>query len=224
MTQTIGQKLKTERESQKLTLEKVFEVTRIRVPYLQALEEDNLSRVPSPVQARGYLRNYAEYLGLNFEQLLDEMRVANLKQASEEVIGPADDTPILRHSRQSQDSGEISTQPATPTPEPIAIDADQDKSILIEEATPLASPQPKPARRKKTDSQPEPASIESKPKRRGRKKIEPEPEVVPVLALEPDDAAQDKPEIVETPAAQVESIAPSESLAEEPVDVSIDST
>ena len=71
MTQTIGQKLRAEREAQKLTLEKVFEVTRIRVPYLQALEEDNLSRVPSPVQARGYLRNYAEYLGLNFEQLLD---------------------------------------------------------------------------------------------------------------------------------------------------------
>src|SRR5688572_24563122 len=131
MTQTIGQKLKAEREARKLTLEKVFEVTRIRVPYLQALEEDNLSKVPSPVQARGYLRNYAEYLGLNFEQLLDEMRLSNLQQASGEVIGPADDTPTLPHSRQSQDSVEFSTQPATLTPEPIAIDADQDKSILI---------------------------------------------------------------------------------------------
>ena len=230
MTQTIGQKLKTEREAQKLTLEKVFEVTRIRVPYLQALEEDNLSRVPSPVQARGYLRNYAEYLGLNFEQLLDEMRVANLQQASEEVIGPADDTPTLRHSRQSQDSAMLSTQPATRTPEPITMAAapqkntgtSQDKSILIEEATPLASPQPKPARRKKADSQPEPTSIESKPKRRGRKKIEPEPETVTVLKLEPYDAAQDKPEIVETRVAPVEFIAPSESLAEDTVEVSQD--
>ena len=222
MTPTIGQKLKTEREAQKLTLEKVFEVTRIRVPYLQALEEDNLSRVPSPVQARGYLRNYAEYLGLNFEQLLDEMHVANLQQASEEVIGPADNTPTFRHSRQLQDSGELSTQPATRTPDSIVTSGDQDKSILIEEATPLTSPQPKPARRKKTASQPEPTSIESKPKRRGRKKIEPEPEAVPVLELEPHDAAQDKPEIVETPIGQAESIAQSESLDEKTVDVSQD--
>ena len=72
--QTIGQKLKQAREAKRLTFEKVFEATRIRVPYLQALEADDLSAMPSPVQARGYLRNYAEYLGLNFDQLLDEMR------------------------------------------------------------------------------------------------------------------------------------------------------
>jgi cytoskeletal protein RodZ len=222
MTQTIGQKLKAEREAQKLTLEKVFEVTRIRVPYLQALEDDNLSRVPSPVQARGYLRNYAEYLGLNFELLLDEMRLANLAQASGEVIGPADDTPSLRHSLPSQDSATLSSQPATQTPEPIVIDADQDKSLLIEEAMPLASPQPKPGRRKKADSQAEAASVESKSKRRGRKKIE--PESVPVLEPEPYDSDQAKPEIVETPVAQIESIPQAESLAEQTIDGSQETT
>ena len=224
MTQTIGQKLKAEREAQKLTLEKVFEVTRIRVPYLQALEEDNLSRVPSPVQARGYLRNYAEYLGLNFEQLLDEMRLANLGQASGEVIGPADDTPTLPHSPLSQDSATLSSQPATETPESVATNADQDKSILIEVAMPLASPQPKPGRRKKADSQPETASVESKPKRRGRKKIEPEPQSVPVLEPEPYDSDQAEPEIVETPVAQIESIPQAESLAEQTIDGSQETT
>jgi cytoskeletal protein RodZ len=173
MTQTIGQKLRAEREAQKLTLEKVFEVTRIRVPYLQALEEDNLSRVPSPVQARGYLRNYAEYLGLNFEQLLDEMRVASLQQATGEVIGPADDAPTLRHSLPSRDSAILGAQSATQTPEPP--NAPQDEPIRVEEATPLASPQPKPVRRKKLDSQLKPTSVQSTPKRRGRKKIEPQP-------------------------------------------------
>ncbi len=220
MTQTIGQKLRAEREAQKLTLEKVFEVTRIRVPYLQALEEDNLSKVPSPVQARGYLRNYAEYLGLNFEQLLDEMRVASQQQASAEVIGPADDTPTLQHSRQSQDGATLNTQ----TPEPIAIDADQSKSILIEEATSLASTKPKPVRRKKADSQPEPASVESKPKRRGRKKIEPEPEPVPVSEPESYEAAQDKLEIVESPVTQVEPIPQPEPPAEQTIDASQDAT
>jgi len=231
MTQTIGQKLKAEREARKLTLEKVFEVTRIRVPYLQALEEDNLSRVPSPVQARGYLRNYAEYLGLNFEQLLDEMRLANQQQASGEVIGPADDAPTLRHSIQLQDGATLSTQPATQTPEPspalasgASVDTAQDKPILVEEAAPLDSPQPKPVRRKKTDPQSEPASIESKPKRRGRKKIEPEPESVPVFEPEPSNAAQDKPEIVEVPVDEVESIPQPEPRAEQTVDASQETT
>jgi cytoskeleton protein RodZ len=224
MTQTIGQKLRAEREAQKLTLEKVFEVTRIRVPYLQALEEDNLSRVPSPVQARGYLRNYAEYLGLNFGQLLDEMRVASLQATSGEVIGPADSTPTLRHSQQSQDSATLTVQPATQTPEPSAIDAAQDKSILMEETAPLSSTKPKPVRRKKADPQPEPASVESRPKRRGRKKIEPEPESVPALERESDTLAQDSLETIETSVAQIESIPQSEALAEEALDVSHDPT
>ena len=82
MTQTIGQRLKAEREEQRLTLEKVFEATRIRVQYLQALEADDLSVMPSPVQARGYLRNYAEYLGFDVEQVLHELREMNVQQSS----------------------------------------------------------------------------------------------------------------------------------------------
>jgi len=88
MTQTIGQKLKQAREAQHLTIDKASEATRIRMPYLQALEADDLSVLPSPVQARGFLRNYAEYLGLNFEQLLDELRAE--PKPADEIIGPAD--------------------------------------------------------------------------------------------------------------------------------------
>jgi len=53
MTTTIGQRLKAAREEQRLTLEKVFEATRIRVQYLQALEDDDFSGMPSSAQARG---------------------------------------------------------------------------------------------------------------------------------------------------------------------------
>src|SRR5689334_22533479 len=90
MTKTIGQRLKIEREEQRLTLEKVFEATRIRVPYLRALEADDLSMLPSPVQARGYLRNYAEFLGLDFDAILKEMQAMNA-QPMGKVIGPADE-------------------------------------------------------------------------------------------------------------------------------------
>src|SRR5688500_20267281 len=99
MTQTIGQRLKAEREEQRLTIEKVFEVTRIRIPYLEALEADDLSKMPSPVQARGYLRNYIEFLGLNYEQLLNEMRSEHKPSDDiNTIIGPADDAAVLQHS------------------------------------------------------------------------------------------------------------------------------
>src|SRR5215212_317382 len=99
MTQTIGQRLKAEREEQRLSIEKVFEITRIRIPYLHALEADDLSKMPSPVQARGYLRNYVEFLGLNYEQLLNEMRSEQKpSDGVNTIIGPADDTAALRYS------------------------------------------------------------------------------------------------------------------------------
>lgn len=91
--QTIGQRLRAAREEKQLTLDKVFEATRIRVTYLRALELDDLSSMPSPVQARGYLRNYAEYLGLDLDQLLDDVRSS--ASSSDEIIGPADSTDEL---------------------------------------------------------------------------------------------------------------------------------
>lgn len=90
--QTIGQRLRAAREEKQLTLDKVFEATRIRASYLRALELDDLSSMPSPVQARGYLRNYAEYLGLNIDEMLEDVRS---QVPSDEIIGPADSTDQL---------------------------------------------------------------------------------------------------------------------------------
>src|SRR5512138_370914 len=113
MTQTIGQRLKAEREEQRLTLEKVFEATRIRVQYLQALEADDLSVMPSPVQARGYLRNYAEFLGLDVEQVLEELRASHAQSVPTEVIGPADELPVPP----PQEEKPLEPPSATPTTE-----------------------------------------------------------------------------------------------------------
>src|SRR5688572_21015743 len=212
MTQTIGQRLKAEREAQKLTLEKVFEITRIRVPYLHALETDDLSSVPSPVQARGYLRNYAEYLGLDFKELLDEMR-ANMQGTSGEVIGPADDAPINGGPVPSQDNTTRSAQPVPQAPE--TLDLAQRMADLVREATPLASPPLKPVRRKKASSQPEATAAHPAPKRRGRKNNQAEPEPNPVVKVAPLEVDEQKPETVEEPIAQVEVVPQAEPLTED---------
>ena len=64
MSETIGQKLKRAREEKRLTIAQVVEQTRIRSHYLEALERDDLSSIPSAAQARGFLRVYSDFLGL----------------------------------------------------------------------------------------------------------------------------------------------------------------
>ncbi|HLO15701.1 MAG TPA: RodZ domain-containing protein [Anaerolineales bacterium] len=236
MTQTIGQRLKAEREEQRLTLEKVFEATRIRVQYLQALEADDLSVMPSPVQARGYLRNYAEYLGFDVEQMLAELRTMDAQQASGEIIGPADATFSI-----SQPNNEpLQTPLATPTLE--VLDLIEDKPVSLEEPASSLSPtvpiKPKPVHRKKVDSQPQPiadvlqsTSTEPTTKRRGRKKVE--PEGTPVVETQPTEQSQvqetvapfefvPQPDLqspIEEPAVSAESVSRPEALAKEIVDV-----
>jgi cytoskeletal protein RodZ len=74
MIESIGQRLKKEREARYLTLEKASEATRIRVVFLRALEADDYSILPSAAQGRGFLRNYSEYLGLNLDEMVAEIQ------------------------------------------------------------------------------------------------------------------------------------------------------
>jgi len=74
MAETIGQQLKKAREARYLTIAKVVEETRIRAHYIEAMEADNFDFLPSPVQARGFLRLYVEFLGLSMEELISRQR------------------------------------------------------------------------------------------------------------------------------------------------------
>ena len=66
----VGRQLRQAREGRSLTLEHAAQSTRIRAHYLQALEEGNLSALPSNAQARGFLRAYASFLKLDADALL----------------------------------------------------------------------------------------------------------------------------------------------------------
>ena len=86
MADTIGQRLKKARVYRHLVLEEVAEATHIRLTYLQALEADDFSALPSPVQARGFLRNYAQYLELDLDQMVEELRATHLETAAETEV------------------------------------------------------------------------------------------------------------------------------------------
>lgn len=67
------QQLKAARLERELSLEQVSRATHIRVHYLEAMEAGEFRRIPSRAQARGFLRAYAEYLGLDPLPFLNEL-------------------------------------------------------------------------------------------------------------------------------------------------------
>lgn len=86
MSLPIGQQLRQTRQARELSLEQVSKATRIRPHYLQALEAGDFEALPSPLQARGFLRLYAEYLGLDSAPMLAVLRPA---ASPAEVASPA---------------------------------------------------------------------------------------------------------------------------------------
>ena len=81
-----GDQLRAERERRGEVLEQVSEATKIRKPYLEALESHNWKALPADVFTRGYVRTYAEYLSLDQEHLLRvyarERRIAGVDNPS----------------------------------------------------------------------------------------------------------------------------------------------
>ena len=71
-TEEIGRRLREARERLGITLDEAERSTRIRAERLHALEEGDFDSLPSRAQARGFLKNYSEYLGLPGDELLGE--------------------------------------------------------------------------------------------------------------------------------------------------------
>lgn len=70
--ETLGTKLKSAREGQKLSLEKVSELTKIRVHIIKALENGNYTIVPL-VYAKSFVITYAKLLKIPMHSIQDEI-------------------------------------------------------------------------------------------------------------------------------------------------------
>jgi len=69
---SIGAKLKQRRALLSLSTKEIHENIHIREEHLAAIEQGEFGNLPSPVQARGMLVNYAEFLNLDTDALLSE--------------------------------------------------------------------------------------------------------------------------------------------------------
>ena len=68
----IGNSLREARHRQQLELSEVEQSTKIRSRYLKALEEEAFDSLPAQTYVKGFLRTYADYLGLDGQLYVDE--------------------------------------------------------------------------------------------------------------------------------------------------------
>jgi cytoskeletal protein RodZ len=90
----LGRLLTQARQSRGLTLEAAERDTRIARRYLEALEREDFGALPAQVFARGFLRSYSQYLGLDPAQVLPlmpregpEPRIQALPEVTESTGG-----------------------------------------------------------------------------------------------------------------------------------------
>ena len=87
----LGETLRRARTAKGITLEDAERVTRIPRKYLEALEIENFSILPAPVYARGFLRSYAGYLGLEPSELLPFFPVGNVEEPALDPLPEMDE-------------------------------------------------------------------------------------------------------------------------------------
>jgi len=86
MPDSLGARLRYERERRQISLHSIAERTKIGLGLLQALERDDVSRWPGGIFRKSFVRSYAEAIGLNADEIVREF--------TERYPDPAETAPI----------------------------------------------------------------------------------------------------------------------------------
>ena len=171
----VGSIFREARLERGLTLEQISDETNISKHFLQGIESDSFEDFPGEVYILGFLRNYADFLGLDAEQIVTHYRLNEVseRQAQEESPPRQMNEGAVASKAEVQEPQSAGSAPATetaeapqiaqPNPPPVAesVQNADKKSINTEEpslfpkveepenSTPPPSEQPKRTPRKK---------------------------------------------------------------------------
>jgi cytoskeletal protein RodZ len=73
---SFGEELRREREIRGISLKEISDATKISKRFLEAIEKNDHPTLPAPVFTRGFVREYARYLGLNAEEIVNRYNFA----------------------------------------------------------------------------------------------------------------------------------------------------
>lgn len=73
---SFGEELRREREIRGISLKEISDATKISKRFLDALERNDHHTLPAPVFTRGFVREYARYVGLSAEDMVNRYNFA----------------------------------------------------------------------------------------------------------------------------------------------------
>ncbi|HEX9983077.1 MAG TPA: RodZ domain-containing protein [Thermoanaerobaculia bacterium] len=73
---SFGEELRREREIRGISLKEIADATKISKRFLEAIERNDHKTLPAPVFTRGFVREYARYLGLSAEDIVNRYNYA----------------------------------------------------------------------------------------------------------------------------------------------------
>jgi cytoskeleton protein RodZ len=85
---SFGNWLRRQREVREISLREIADASKISLRYLEAFEQDRFDMLPAPVFARGFLREYAKYVGL------DPDEVVNHFISAQQALEPEDEQEV----------------------------------------------------------------------------------------------------------------------------------
>src|SRR5215210_9572897 len=89
---SFGEWLRRQREMREISLRDIADRTKISLRYLEAMEADRFDLLPAPIFAKGFLREYARYVGLSPDEVVNHY--LSVQQASAEEEGVKKDTTL----------------------------------------------------------------------------------------------------------------------------------
>lgn len=140
---SFGTWLRRQREMREVPLREIAEVTKISVRYLEALEQDRFDILPAPVFAKGFLRQYARYVGLDPDEVVNSFLTARSVTEPEE-----DDEPEPTQAHRRRTAAPLLTLAVIVI---LAVAAllvfygELGRETVTEELPPIAAPPPPPA-------------------------------------------------------------------------------
>src|SRR3954468_14123575 len=95
----IGNSLREARVRQGLDYPQVELATKVRAKYIRALEDEQFALLPAQPYVKGFLRTYAEFLGLDGQLYVDEYNSRFVSDGTEDHAVPRRVSPRVRQQR-----------------------------------------------------------------------------------------------------------------------------
>src|SRR5688572_6313438 len=118
MSHSFGSRLRYERERRQIALKSIAESTKIGITLLEGLERDDVSRWPSGIFRKSFIRSYADAVGLDAEDIVREFVERHPDPLEVEIAAP----PAAARSPQSSPGTPPQvTAPSSSSARPLAI-------------------------------------------------------------------------------------------------------